>query len=123
MASSIRLMSVSIPPHAIRGQDVKLECLYDMEGDKLYSIKWYRNGHEFYRYIPTDRPSTAIFDGNGIKVDVSNQLYGMIEYQYDPFVEVFWATEYVFEILYHIYRDYQYDTILLPFWLWKCKHH
>ena len=83
MASSIRLMSVSIPPHAIRGQDVKLECLYDMEGDKLYSIKWYRNGHEFYRYIPTDRPSTAIFDGNGIKVDVSNQLYGMIEYQYD----------------------------------------
>ena len=83
MASSIRLMSVSIPPHAIRGQDVKLECLYDMEGDKLYSIKWYRNGHEFYRYIPTDRPSTAIFDGNGIKVDVSNQLYDMIEYQYD----------------------------------------
>jgi len=83
MASSIRLMSVSIPPHAIRGQDVKLECLYDMEGDKLYSIKWYRNGHEFYRYIPTDRPSTAIFDGNGIKVDVSNPLYGMIECQYD----------------------------------------
>jgi hypothetical protein len=40
-----------------------------MEGDKLYSIKWYRNGHEFYRYIPSDRPKTTIFDGNGIKVD------------------------------------------------------
>ena len=71
MASSIRLMDVSIPPHAIRGADVRLECLYDMEGDKLYSIKWYRNGHEFYRYIPTDRPKTTIFDGNGIHVDVS----------------------------------------------------
>ena len=71
MVSSIKLKNVSIPPHAIRGQDVKLECLYDMEGDKLYSIKWYRNGHEFYRYIPTDVPNTAIFDGNGIKVDVS----------------------------------------------------
>ena len=112
MASSIRLMSVSIPPHAIRGQDVKLECLYDMEGDKLYSIKWYRNGHEFYRYIPTDRPSTAIFDGNGIKVDVSNRLYGMIEYEY---VEVYGAIEYVLEILYRIYKDYQYDTIFIAF--------
>ena len=71
MVSSIKLKNVQIPPHAIRGSDVKLECLYDMEGDKLYSIKWYRNGHEFYRYIPTDTPNTAIFDGNGIKVDVS----------------------------------------------------
>ena len=73
MVSSIKLKNVQIPPHAIRGSDVKLECLYDMEGDKLYSIKWYRNGHEFYRYIPTDTPNTAIFDGNGIKVDVSYQ--------------------------------------------------
>ena len=71
MASSIRLKKVVIPPHALRGDDVTLQCLYDMEGDKLYSIKWYRNGNEFYRYIPTDRPHTAIFDGNGIKVDVS----------------------------------------------------
>ena len=88
MASSIRLKKVVIPPHALRGDDVTLQCLYDMEGDKLYSIKWYRNGNEFYRYIPTDRPSTAIFDGNGIKVDVSNRLYGMIEYQYDPTVRI-----------------------------------
>ena len=71
MASSIRLKKVVIPPHALRGDDVTLQCLYDMEGDKLYSIKWYRNGHEFYRYIPTDRPKTTIFDGNGIHVDVS----------------------------------------------------
>ena len=42
-----------------------------MEGDKLYSIKWYRNGHEFYRYIPSDNPSTTIFNGNGINVDKS----------------------------------------------------
>ena len=83
MVSSIKLKNVQIPPHAIRGSDVKLECLYDMEGDKLYSIKWYRNGHEFYRYIPTDTPNTAIFDGNGIKVDVSYQ--GISLYQV-PFI-------------------------------------
>ena len=41
------------------------------QGDKLYSIKWYRNGHEFYRYLPTDSPKTTVFNGDGITVDVS----------------------------------------------------
>lgn len=71
----IKLMDVLIPPHAIRGQNAKLSCSYDLEGDKLYSIKWYRNGHEFYRYIPSDNPKTTIFNGrNGINVDVSLEL-------------------------------------------------
>ena len=68
---SIRLVDVSIPPHAIYGSDTKLVCNYDLEGDNLYSVKWYRNGHEFYRYIPTDDPSTTIFRQPGIDVDVS----------------------------------------------------
>ena len=28
---------------------------FDMEGDSLYSVKWYRNEQEFYRYVPNDR--------------------------------------------------------------------
>ena len=71
VATGIRLHNVDIPPHAIRGQNARLTCKYDMEGDKLYSIRWYRNGHEFYRYIPSDNPSTTIFNGNGINVDKS----------------------------------------------------
>ena len=38
--SSIRLTSSSIPSHAIRNDRVELVCNYDMEGDKLYSVKW-----------------------------------------------------------------------------------
>ena len=71
---AIKLSGVKIPPHAIRGQDAQLHCDYNLEGDKLYSIKWYRNGHEFYRYIPTDNPKTTIFNGNGINVDVSIKI-------------------------------------------------
>ena len=48
-----------------------LECLYDLEGDSLYSVKWYRNGQEFYRHIPTDRPQTVVFRQAGLIVDVS----------------------------------------------------
>ena len=39
--SSIRLTSSSIPSHAIRNDRVELVCNYDMEGDKLYSVKWW----------------------------------------------------------------------------------
>ena len=30
-ASGIKLRDVVIPPHAIRGQDAKLQCRYDLE--------------------------------------------------------------------------------------------
>jgi len=67
--SSIRLTKTSLPPHAIVGDDVTLECNYDMEGDRLYSVKWYRNGKEFYRHIPSDSPPTAVFSQPGLVVD------------------------------------------------------
>ena len=72
-SSGIKLLKVEmeIPSHVIHGQDARLICKYDMEGDKLYSIKWYRNGNEFYRYIPSDTPDTTVFNGHGINVDVS----------------------------------------------------
>ena len=31
----------------------------------------YRNGQEFYRHIPTDRPQTVVFRQAGLIVDVS----------------------------------------------------
>jgi len=66
---AIRLTETKIPSHAIQGEDVILKCSYDMEGDKLYSVKWYRNGKEFYRHIPSDNPSTAVFRQPGLIVD------------------------------------------------------
>ena len=56
-----------------------LECLYDMEGDALYSVKWYRNGKEFYRHIPSDSPPTAVFSQPGLVVDVSKLGLGLSE--------------------------------------------
>ena len=34
------------------GRDISLSCVYDLEDDVLYSIKWYRDDKEFYRYLP-----------------------------------------------------------------------
>jgi len=65
----IRLTKQSIPSHGIKGTDISLECSYDLQGDSLYSVKWYRNGQEFYRHIPTDRPQTVVFRQPGLIVD------------------------------------------------------
>lgn len=42
-----------------------------MDGEELYSVKWYKDGHEFYRYIPRSMPPALVFDLPGINVDVS----------------------------------------------------
>ncbi|CAB4060782.1 unnamed protein product, partial [Lepeophtheirus salmonis] len=60
------------PPHALRGQQTRLRCNYDLENDNLYSVKWYFNDQEFYRYIPSDSPKVTIFHHlPGIRVDRS----------------------------------------------------
>lgn len=41
--------------------------------EALYSVKWYRDNEEFYRYVPKDNPPQNSYVVDGIKVDVSNQ--------------------------------------------------
>ncbi|XP_031329233.1 uncharacterized protein LOC116160225 isoform X2 [Photinus pyralis] len=48
-----------------------LMCNYDLEGAPLYTVKWYRGLHEFYRYTPNEYPNTKIFPIGGITVDFS----------------------------------------------------
>lgn len=69
VSEAIRIQALRMPPHATKGDDVSMECIYDLESDKLYSVKWYRNGHEFYRYIPSDKQKRRIYDRPGINVD------------------------------------------------------
>ncbi|KAI5750489.1 hypothetical protein M8J76_016052 [Diaphorina citri] len=60
-----------IPPAVQKGHNVTLLCHYDMEGAPLYSVKWYRGKHEFYRYTPSDSPQSKVFPLHGISVDRS----------------------------------------------------
>ena len=68
----MRLSGLSVPSHKFRGEDSTLRCLYDMEGEQLYSVKWYKDGDEFFRFIPADRDQqVTIFRLPGVNVDVS----------------------------------------------------
>lgn len=80
-AGGLRATDLRIsPPVVQRGNDTTLACLYELTDAPLYSVKWYRGRHEFYRYSPTENPSTKIFPFAGINVDLarSNQSQVML---------------------------------------------
>lgn len=68
---ALRDVRVQIP-HAVRkGEKAILKCLYDLEGDSLYSVKWYKGRREFYSFTPKENPAMKVFQFAGVKVDVS----------------------------------------------------
>lgn len=66
-AFSLRINKLSVPKRV----SIELECDYDLEGGRLYAVKWYKVGREFYRYIPNENPAITVFTVPGINVDVS----------------------------------------------------
>jgi len=68
-----------LPSPVIKGESVELSCIYDLETDSLYSIKWYKNNVEFYRYIPRDWPRGQFLPHKGIHVDVSGDYSCLVE--------------------------------------------
>ncbi len=43
------MISVDVPRYESVGDAVLLRCNYELQGEKLYSVKWYKDGNEFYR--------------------------------------------------------------------------
>jgi len=69
--TSLQLSMVGVQPSTmIVGQNAKLQCLFDLEGEELYSLKWYKNGKEFYRYMPGQERMTDIYTQPGILIDL-----------------------------------------------------
>ena len=52
------------------GGEADLECQYLLEGEKLYSIKWYQGDTEIYRYTPYSSRMQTKFDNEFLIVDV-----------------------------------------------------
>lgn len=68
---SLRDVRVKIPAAVRKSDNVVLNCYYDMEGDSLYSVKWYKGRREFYRFSPKENPAMKTFPIAGIHVVVS----------------------------------------------------
>ncbi|KAM3962882.1 uncharacterized protein ACR2FA_002978 [Aphomia sociella] len=66
----LRIVRVTVPTYRVRGQPAQLECDYELGLDTLYSVKWYRDNEEFYRYMPKFDPPKHAYKLEGIKVDL-----------------------------------------------------
>ncbi|CAB4059491.1 unnamed protein product [Lepeophtheirus salmonis] len=67
--SSVRIRVLDVPQAAKAGLDVKLTCDYDLQGQRLYQVKWYKGSHEFYRYSPNDENKIKLFLVENLDVD------------------------------------------------------
>ena len=54
----------------IIGQPGVIQCSYDLEGSELYSVKWYKDGQEFYRFMPTVSDHRDVFSVAGVTIDL-----------------------------------------------------
>ncbi|CAG9764216.1 unnamed protein product [Ceutorhynchus assimilis] len=68
---SLKEIEVKIPSAVQVGETITLQCNYDLEGEPLYTVKWYKGTREFYRFIPKELPNTKVFALPGIDVDLS----------------------------------------------------
>ncbi|XP_053212076.1 uncharacterized protein LOC128395636 [Panonychus citri] len=78
----LRIVDLRVPSPTIAGESVELTCSYDLEDDKLYSVKWYKDGSEFYRYVPKDWPHAQVLPMEGIRVDTSRSASTTVYLRY-----------------------------------------
>ncbi|KAE8741017.1 hypothetical protein FOCC_FOCC013463 [Frankliniella occidentalis] len=64
-------VKVQMPQSASPGDDVYMRCLYNLDNDQLYTVKWYKGRQEFFRYVPKELPNTKVFPLPGVNVDVA----------------------------------------------------
>ena len=75
---SLKMLNVSVPSHLLYGHSASLHCNFDLEGSTLYSVKWYKNGEEFYRYLPSMERPYGVFGVPGVNMDVSTSNYASV---------------------------------------------
>jgi len=77
VVQSIKLDKVWIPEYGVKDGSVTLGCDFSLEDDTLLVLKWYKDGHEFFRYSPqqphplASLNSILTFPIDGVYVDVS----------------------------------------------------
>ena len=64
-------IDLRIPRYVQAGDSADLVCSYYLDSHNLYSVKWYKGRHEFYRFMPHEEPPVKIFPVKGMKINVS----------------------------------------------------
>lgn len=72
LCDALKITRLSVPKAVENGSAVFLSCSFNLEGEVLYSVKWYRDYVEFFRFLPSNAPnSSQPVNLKGAYVDVS----------------------------------------------------
>lgn len=66
---SLKMNDVTVPPYIVRGHTGHLRCDYNAAGQQIYTVKWYKDSHEFYRYKPGSPQPLLTFPVKGFVVN------------------------------------------------------
>ncbi|XP_071551219.1 uncharacterized protein [Panulirus ornatus] len=69
VGEEVVVSQLDVPELVGRGDDVELGCHWKVPLDKLYSVKWYLNDREFFRYMPEEEPNIAVHPLPGVNVN------------------------------------------------------
>ena len=64
------IQRVLAPRYVLSGSDTRLMCVYNYHTTP-YSVRWYRNGKEFYSYVSDKEHPISVHPGPGLRVDMA----------------------------------------------------
>lgn len=67
----LRLTNMTAPSIQDPRHEMQLYCKFDMGGEDLYAVKWYKDDHEFYRYAPSGPTNYVQYPVPGVTVDTN----------------------------------------------------
>lgn len=71
MALCFRFENFDVPAFVSPNVTIRLECSYDLEGEELDSVRWYKDQALIYRYSPHELPENEFFGMFGVFISVS----------------------------------------------------
>ena len=68
MYSPVSVSGVTVPQYGVSGEHAVLYCIYSSI-QPVYSVRWYKNGKEFFSYLPGKLSPISVHNLPGINVE------------------------------------------------------
>ncbi|XP_046642780.1 uncharacterized protein LOC124327815 [Daphnia pulicaria] len=65
----LQITDFLVPLAAKVGEDRQLSCQYQLgSNETLYFLRWYKDGNEFFRYMPKETPAQRVYNVSGVRI-------------------------------------------------------
>ncbi|XP_047740569.1 uncharacterized protein LOC125179208 [Hyalella azteca] len=75
----MEVSSVEVPRYLLLGESATLACHFRLQDEVLYSLTWWKDGRQFYSYIPSNSPRVVVFNVPGVTVNIDASREGRVE--------------------------------------------